>query len=847
MESRTIKILAIDDNRDNLISIKALIKDIMPDALTVTTESGAKGLELAATEDPDVILLDIVMPVMDGYEVCKKLKADKKLSDIPVVFVTALKDDKESRILALEAGADAFLAKPIDESELKAQICAMAKIKTANSEKHAEKEQLSALVADQMIEIKMAYKATLNVLEDLKNENEARKKSEEALLKNQALVADSERIAGWGSWEYDVVNKISNISDGLRWMSGLPADYPLSIPYEPATSSLVHPDDAAMFNAKMARTISEGVPWECEYRIIRKDNGQVRYRRSQGEVRCDHTGKVIRVIGADVDNTERRQAEEKLKKVTAAIENSKVSVLITNNNGIIEYANPYFTQLSGYTSEEYIGQNPSVLKSGFHTTSFYAEFWETIKSGKTWEGEFYNLKKDGTYYWENAIVSPIQNDENVITHFVAIKTDITAAKQMLEDLKTAKEKAEENERLKSAFLANMSHEIRTPMNGILGFAGLLKEPKLSGEEQQEYIGIIEKSGVRMLNIINDVIAISKVESGQMKTFVSPTNVNEQIQYIYNFFKPEAEQKGIHIVFKNSLTDKEVIVKTDKEKLYAILTNLVKNAIKFSDSGTIEIGYKRREKARLVSIPAEPGRASLVSVPSELEFFVKDNGVGIPKDRMEAIFDRFVQADIGDKRAFQGAGLGLSISKAYVEMLGGKIWVESEEGKGSGFHFTIPYNNEPEVANAVTGEVPADSIENKPNPKTPGFKILIAEDDEISGMLISMAIKTFGKNVLKTSTGIETVEVCRNNPDLDFVLMDIKMPEMDGYEATRQIRQFNNEVIIIAQTAYALTGDREKALEAGCNDYIAKPFGQSSLTALMKKHLRQEKVEGDLAK
>ena len=712
MESRTIKILAIDDNRDNLISIKALIKDIMPDALTLTTESGAKGLELAATEDPDVILLDIVMPVMDGYEVCKKLKADKKLSDIPVVFVTALKDDKESRILALEAGADAFLAKPIDESELKAQICAMVKIKTANSVKHAEKEQLAALVADQMIEIKLAYTATLNLLEDLKNENEARKKSEEALFESNQFNMSLLQTIPFGIDIVDNKGNVLYLSDNLK-------QYLCEI----------------------------NPPKKC-WEYYRDDKKQ-----------CSNCPLFAEIIIGKIESIES------------------------------------FGVLGGKT-------------------------FEIVHTGMIFKGK---------------------------TAMMEIFIDITERKRAEKELILAKEKAEENERLKSAFLANMSHEIRTPMNGILGFAGLLKEPKLSGEEQQEYIGIIEKSGVRMLNIINDVIAISKVESGQMKTFVSPTNVNEQIEYIYNFFKPEVEQKGMHIVFKNSLTDKEAIVKTDKEKLYAVLTNLVKNAIKFSDSGTIEMGYIHRDKACLVSTPAEPGRASLVSAPSELEFFVKDNGVGIPKDRMEAIFDRFVQADVGDKRAFQGAGLGLSISKAYIEMLGGKIWVESEEGKGSGFYFTIPCNKEPEDVNPVVEEVLTDSVDNKLNPKIPGFKILIAEDDEISGMLISMAIKTFGKNVLKTSTGIETVEVCRNNPDLDFVLMDIKMPEMDGYEATRQIRQFNNDVIIIAQTAYALTGDREKALEAGCNDYIAKPFGQSSLTALMKKHLRQEKVEGDLAK
>jgi len=351
------------------------------------------------------------------------------------------------------------------------------------------------------------------------------------------------------------------------------------------------------------------------------------------------------------------------------------------------------------------------------------------------------------------------------------------------------------------------------MNGILGFAGLLKEPRLTGEEQQEYIGIIEKSGARMLNIINDIITISKVESGQMKIALSTTNVNELIEYIYTFFKPEAEQKGIRLLFKKSLTAKAAILKTDKEKLYAILTNLVKNAIKYSDSGTIEIGY--------------------TYVPNEFEFFVKDTGIGIPADRQEAIFDRFVQADIADKRAFQGAGLGLSISKAYVEMLGGRIRVDSEEGKGSVFYFTIPYNYDQQVKTDLKKVDLEEELAG--NTKKSGLKILIAEDDEMSGMLLAMGVRNFGKEVLKARTGVEAVETCLNHPDIDLVLMDIKMPEMDGYEATRQIRKFNNDVVIIAQTAYALSGDREKAIAVGCNDYIAKPFGSATLKAIMVKH------------
>ena len=271
-------------------------------------------------------------------------------------------------------------------------------------------------------------------------------------------------------------------------------------------------------------------------------------------------------------------------------------------------------------------------------------------------------------------------------------------RQKTNELVIAKEKAEESDRLKTAFLSNMSHEIRTPMNGILGFSALLKEPKLTGEEQEEYINQIEKSGARMLNIINDIVCISQLESGQMELFVTETNINELIENIYCVFNPLANKKGIQLFYKNPLPYVEAVIKTDSEKISTVLTCLVKNAVKFSAKGSIEFGYHcvaAMEHAPLLHAPLL--HAPLLHAPL-LQFYVKDNGIGVPKDRQKAIFDRFVQADIGDKSALQGAGLGLSISKAYVEMLGGKIWVESDPDgisgeTGSSFYFTIPYNCE----------------------------------------------------------------------------------------------------------------------------------------------------------
>jgi len=381
------------------------------------------------------------------------------------------------------------------------------------------------------------------------------------------------------------------------------------------------------------------------------------------------------------------------------------------------------------------------------------------------------------------------------------------------ELQRAKERAEESDRLKSAFLANMSHEIRTPMNGILGFAEILKEPDLTSDQQQEYLSIIEKSGARMLNIINDIVDISKIEAGLVKLDIRESNINEQIKYIFTFFKPEVEAKGMMLSYRNSLPTEESIVYTDREKTYAILTNLVKNAIKYSHKGAIEFGYLKKGDF--------------------LEFYVKDDGIGIAKDRQEAIFERFVQADIADLQARQGAGLGLSISKAYIEMLGGRLWVESELGNGSTFYFSLPYNIGPEKI-----AIQKDRAENSENvipSEVLRLKVLIAEDDEASERLLGIEVKKLSKEIIRVRTGFEAVVAFRNNPDIDLILMDIQMPGMDGYEATRQIRQMNKEVVIIAQTAFGLSGDREKAIEAGCNDYVAKPIKNAELRRLIEKY------------
>ena len=679
-----------------------------------------------------------------------------------------------------------------------------------------------------------------------------RKKAEEALQKNkqkyESLILNSPdllMIQGTdGSLKY--------ISPQCENILGYTTEEIKNIDYQ----KLVHPDDLETANVKRKSTLDGSELSNFEYRFFKK-NGDI--------VWLDHTARSIiidktttEIISTVRDITERKRNEQIQKIIhnisnAVAISNNPTEFLILVKNelgAIIDTSNFY---IATYNNTE---DSISILfhkdkkdelrsfPSGKTLTNYVIK---TKKSLLATKEVIANLEKSGevellgsdSEVWLGVplfakskvsgvlVVQSYENEKAYdladmrVLEFVSHQISISLErKKAEEELKSALEKAQESDRLKSAFLTNMSHEIRTPMNGILGFTGLLKEPKLSGDEKKKFIQVIEKSGDRMLNTINDIIDISKIEAGQVEVVKSEVSLNNILNEQYEFFKPDAQSKGLELNYKPTLSDKEAIIVTDIHKLVGILTNLIKNAIKFTKHGNINFGYSLKKEKNFEGF----------------EFFIKDTGIGIPSNRISAIFNRFEQADIEDTLVFEGSGLGLAISKSYVEMLGGNISVTSEEGIGSTFVFSIPFTKQSTKESDVEG-----GINKIPQVSLNKLSVIVAEDDETSRMLLEAILENKFYKIIYTKTGKETVDKFRENPETSIILMDLKMHDMSGYEATREIRKFNQDVVIIAQTAYGLSNDREKAIEAGCDDYISKPFKKELLFEKIMLHLSKRGI------
>ncbi|MBN1251666.1 MAG: PAS domain S-box protein [Bacteroidales bacterium] len=510
------------------------------------------------------------------------------------------------------------------------------------------------------------------------------------------------------------------------------------------------------------------------------------------------------------------ESEDRLKSLSNA---TFEAITISVNSEIID-VNDTAMKLFGFTYEEFIGG--SVLM-------FVAENYKEKVTKKMLDGyekpyEFVAVKKDGTNF-EVQVQGKNTIYKGQKARVTAIR-DITSLKAIEKELVKAKIKAEESDRLKSAFLANMSHEIRTPMNGIIGFSELLGTPDISGDQREKYIDVIRQSSNQLLHIIDDILDISKIEVGEVKIVKGDFNANVLINDMKHIFDNEIIRRNLKVklISKTGLRDVDAIIDSDQYRIRQVFTNLINNAIKFTKEGEIEIGYTLITPNKKQTMP------ELADIKENmLLFYVKDTGLGIVKEKQKLIFDRFRQSDESHSREYGGTGLGLSISKGLIEILDGNIWLVSESGIGSTFYFTLPYTHKNISELNYLEETKIIKITELKN-----LHILIVEDDEMNLFYLKEIFSSVGAKITHAKNGRDALALTLKHSDIDIILMDIQMPVMDGFEATKQIKKLKSKLPIIAQTAHAMVDDKYKALEAGCDDYISKPINKEELIAKILK-------------
>ncbi len=528
------------------------------------------------------------------------------------------------------------------------------------------------------------------------------------------------------------------------------------------------------------------------------------------------------VIGIARDITERKEAEEKIRKLSRGVEQSPSAIVITDTKGNIEYVNPKFTEVTGYSFEEAIGKNPSILKSDNTTLEEYRELWETITNKKEWRGNFLNKKKSGELFWESASISPILNKKGEITNFIAVKEDITEMKKINDELITAKEKAEEMNRIKSYFYANISHELRTPFVGIMGFAELLRD-QLKDPEEKEMAEVILNSSRRLTETLNKILDITKLEFDKAEINIQKVNIVELLTGIKVLYSKTAAQYNTEI--KTRYHSDKIIIKTDEAILQEILNNLVNNAVKFTNNGLIELSTDIIEK----------GEKRFLGIK------VKDNGIGIPREKQELIWMEFRQASEGLSRTFEGTGLGLSITKKYTQLLNGEIYLESEPNKGSAFTIILPLVEDSVHEEKIIAE-PLYEAHTVKDLKKDKFRILYVEDDKVSRSFVNK-ILSGNYELEEASNAVEALNKIKNNK-YNLLLIDINLGlGINGIELTQKIRQMDEykNIPVVAVTAFASANDRKEFLEKGFSHYISKPFSSGDLQDLIKTILKEEKV------
>ena len=564
-------------------------------------------------------------------------------------------------------------------------------------------------------------------------------------------------------------------------------------------AKIVHSDDILPYKEAVGK-IMQGQKVSLDFRIIDKKR-RIFWVNNTVFPEHDESGKPVRLISALKDITAEKEAEIALdyqrNLLDTIINIAPVGIWLSKPDGSYPIINKNFSELIGYGTSMF-SMTPAEIEHCRKSDDI------ALKSDEPIEVEEDITFTDGNKHTIKVFKRRVFDVNGSVLGVLGISTDITERKRYEKALVEALEKAEESDRLKSAFLANMSHEIRTPLNGIIGFSKYLRNfPDTNREETLKFLNIICNSADHLLNLINDIIDISKIEVGQLKIAPESINLNALLNEIYTFYysaNPDLSKRGVSFRITTSLSDVESSIVADKVRLRQILNNLIGNALKFTKEGSVEFGYE------------------LTTDKNYVRFFVKDTGIGIPKDKVELIFQRFRQADIDITKKFGGTGLGLAISKSLVDLMGGNIWVDSQPEIGSTFYFTLPF-----IKTAIPVAKSDTQFEfNEVMDKLKGKRILIAEDDANSLFYLKTVLQNAGIVCFEALNGRDAVNLFLKNPDVDLILMDLKMPELSGFEAIKEIRRVSPKVPIIVQTAHVFNDEKVLCSAMGCDNFISKP-------------------------
>ncbi|MCK4677835.1 MAG: response regulator, partial [Bacteroidales bacterium] len=910
---KTIKILIVEDSKTQAEELKYFLET--NNYKVQHANDGEEALALLEQEIPDIIISDVVMPKIGGYELCKRTKSHENFRIIPVILMTSLSGPEEI-FKSLACGADSFVTKPYSEDFLiskvkdiirsiesrKDQITESSfeivfgdqkyvigstrlqivdlllstnenavlksrELDETNKELVLTQHKLNKLNENLEEEVKARTQRIVHlnaVLRAIRNVNQllVKEKNREILIKKACknFVKTREFHSAWIAIFDDEGNIIDFAGEGGNIDIAKPDEKFLRDYIPHCFNEALKTDDIVLI--ENMESDCKDCPWlklhkegksgsmVLNLKYGEKNYGILNISLPARYISDKEEQSLFKEVAGDIAfalysielEEKRKQAEEELKiyqdhlevlvkertqevqKLSKAVEQSPSSIIITDRKRKIEYVNPAFTLCTGYMHEEVIGKDTMILEASITPRSFFINVWRRVLSGKVWQGEFQNKKKNGELYWELATISPILNEQNEITNFTVIKDDITGRKVIETQLEIARKTAEAATAAKSDFLARMSHEIRTPLNAIIGMTHLTLQTELNNK-QRDNLNKVHSSGQSLLGIINDILDFSKIEAGKLDLEHSEFDMEKVFQDFSNVITYKAHEKGLEMVIGLPRSVPHMLI-GDPLRLSQIMINLANNAIKFTKDGEIIIQAELEEKKK--------GKVKIL-------FSVKDTGIGLTKAQAGRLFQSFSQADVSTTRKYGGTGLGLSICKSLTEMMEGDIWVESKKGQGCSFFFTAWF---------CLGEkqktkkfIPAVDLR--------GMKVLVCDDNETACDILKEALEAFTFKVTTVRSGKDAIIELEKSTDepYELVLMDWNMPEMDGLQTAELIKS-NKKIAapptIIMVTAYNREEVLSKADKIGIAATLIKPVSYSTLfdtiMEVFGKEVEREHIE-----